>query len=124
MICILFDTITLTLTGYYINLFLFYMNYLPLNKFIPSLVLLFILNNDYILILTYLLMYIINYTISKYVNYNFLFSISMYTFFYIIIKDIDSSFFLNLILVILIYFSKYNFTGEIYEFKRVSKKFI
>lgn len=122
MIYILLDTFIYTYTGYFITSYIFFLHYMNKKSFILSLILLFILNQDLLLPITFILFYVIDKLVFKYINYNLAFSLSMFTLFYIVIRDIDVSYFINIIMVIILYNIKYNKLGCLHEIKKISLK--
>lgn len=113
MIYLLFDFITQNFTGIYLASFIFILHFLNTKEFGLSMILLYLLSNNWILLINFLLMYIIDRIVFKYVSYNFLFAISLFTFFYLVLNKIDISYFINLIFVILMYLHKYNNNGDV-----------
>lgn len=118
---LLVDFITHSFTGIYLTSFIIMLKYLSMKNFIISMLFFLLISNNFYLLFILCLMYIIEYIISKYVNYNLLFRLSIFTFFYLIINFIDISYFLNLILVILIHYYKYNNNGDFLGQRQIFK---
>ncbi len=55
-------------------------------------------------------MYIVNIMLYKYLNKYLIFELAIFTFFYFILFKIDEFYFLNLFLVIVLKYTKYNHT--------------
>lgn len=118
---LLCDFLTYTLTGVCLTSFIIMLKYLSLKDFILSFILFLLLSDNYYLLFLLTIMYIIERILDKYVNYNLLFRISLFTFFYLIINPINNSFFINLLLVILIHYYKYNGSGDFLGQRQVFK---
>lgn len=111
MIYLLIDTFVSSLAGYYINTFIFYLNYIRIKEFIISMFLLYILNENLLLILVLTIMYFICLLLYKYINHNLILELGVYTFFYIVLNKIDAYYFLNIFLVIILKLTKYYING-------------
>ncbi len=120
MIYVIIDTLTYTFTGIYLCTFLFFFHFMNIKEMTLALVVLYLLNEDVFLCFLFLVMYLIDKIIFKYINYNLLTALSMFTFYYLIINTIDISYFVNLILVIILYCQKYNVLGDHHAIKRIS----
>lgn len=105
---ILFDLICQNFINIKTALFIYYLNHIKIKEFIISIFLLFILNENILLVTIITIMYIICILSYKYVNKNFLFELIIYIFFYFILFRIDAYFFINIILVIVLKLTKYN----------------
>lgn len=115
MISVIIDNLTYILTGFKLNTFYYQLYYLSINDLIKSLLIVYLLTNEIYLIISILIMYLSNKVIYKYIKYNLVFSICIYTIFYIIMNEIDYVYFINIIIVILLYYKKYNEVGDNYE---------
>lgn len=104
------DLLTLTLTGIRTSTFLYYINYANIKEFILSMCLLYLLNENIMLIIILSIMFFINILLYKYINKNFIFELVVFTFFYFILFNIDIYYVFNIFLVIVLKFSKYNHT--------------
>lgn len=111
MVYILIDTFFSSITGYYINTFIFYLNYIKIKEFIISMLLLYLLNENILLVVVLTIMYFICLLLYKYINHNFILEMGIYTFFYIILNQIDAYYFLNIFLVIILKLTKYYING-------------
>lgn len=111
MTYILIDTFMSSITGYYINTFIFYLNYIRIKEFIISMVLLYLLNENLLLIIVITIMYFVSLLLYKYINHNLIFELGIYTFFYIVLNRIDAYYFLNIFLVIILKLTKYYISG-------------
>lgn len=90
--------------------FLYYLNYAGIKEFILSMLLLLILNENILLITILSIMYIVNILLYKYLNKYFIFELAIFTFFYFILFRIDKYFYFNILLVIVLKYTKYNHT--------------
>ncbi len=115
------DFLTYSLTGTCLTSFLIMLKYLSIKDFIYSLLFFLLVSDNYYLLFVLVIMYIIEKTLDKYVNYNLLFRLSIFTFLYLIINPVTSSFFINLILVILIHYYKYNSNGDFFGQRQIFK---
>lgn len=68
-----------------------------------------------------ILMYLMEYFLKKYINYNLIFRISTITFYYIVLFNIDISYVINILLVIIIHLIKYNNNGDYIGTKKISR---
>lgn len=118
---LLLDFLTNSLTCICLTSFIIMLKYLSIKDFIISLIFFLIVSDNYYLLFILCLMYMIEHILDKYVNYNLLFRLSIFTFFYLIINPIDISYFLNLFLVILIHYYKYNSNGDIFGQRQIFK---
>lgn len=118
---LLIDFLTHSATGVFLTSFIIMLKYIDIKNFIFSIILFFLLSDNYFLVFILCLMYTIEFILSKYVNYNLLFRLSLFTFFYLIINNIDISYFINLILVILIHYYKYNSSGDFLGQRQIFK---
>lgn len=118
---LLLDFFTFTITGFFLTSFIIMLKYISVKNFIFSILFLLLLSDNYFLLFIICLMYAIEYILSKYVNYNLLFRLSLFTFFYLILNNIDISYFINLILVILIHYYKYNNNGDFLGQRQIFK---
>lgn len=121
MIFIIIDTFIFSLTGINITLFLMRIHFMDIISFIFSCLLLSIMNPNPFLIFSFFIMYLIDKILFKYAKFNLLMYISNFTFYYFIISNDLNSYFINLLLIILLYFYKYNYVGEAYERKKIHK---
>ena len=110
MAYILIDLLTLTLTGIRTSTFLYYINHANIKDFILSMCLLYLLNENIMLIVILTIMFIINILLYKYINKNFIFELAIFTFFYFVLFKIDIYYVFNIFLVIVLKLSKYNHT--------------
>lgn len=118
---LLIDFFTSTLTGISLTSFIIMLKYLSLRDFILSLIFFLLISDNYYLLFILTIMYLIERTLDRYVNYNLLFRISVFTFLYLIINPINISYFINLILVILIHYYKYNTSGDFFGQRQIFK---
>lgn len=105
---IIFDLITLNMLNIKTSLFIYYLNYIKVKEFILSIILLYILNENILLITILIIMYAINILLYKYVNKYFIFELITFTFFYFVLFKIDAFYFVNVLLVIVLKYTKYN----------------
>lgn len=105
---ILIDLVALNALNIKTSIFIYYLNYIKIKEFIVSMLLLFILNENIFLITIITIMYIVNILSYKYVNKYLAFELVIYTFFYFILFRIDAFYFINILLVIVLRFTKYN----------------
>lgn len=118
---IILDFLSQSLTGIYLTSFIIMLKYLSLKEFILSLIFYLLISNNYYLLCMLILMYLIERILDRYVNYNLLFRISIFTFLYLIISKVNIYYFTNLILVILIHFYKYNNKGDFFGQRQIFK---
>ena len=111
MVYILIDTFISSITGYYINTFIFFLNYIKIKEFILFMILLYLLNENLLLILVLSIMYLVCLLLYKYINHNLIFELGIYTFFYLVLNHIDAYYFLNIFLVIILKLTKYYSNG-------------
>ncbi len=121
MIFIIIDTLIFSLTGINITLFLMRIHFMDIISFIFSCLILSIMNPNLFLIFSFFIMYLVDKILFKYARFNLLMYISTFTFYYFIISNDLNSYFINLLLIILLYFYKYNYVGEAYERKTIHK---
>lgn len=121
MIYIIFDTIASTISPYYFTSLLFGIHHMKLNKLLCSLIFLYIVTENLYLTSIIFIIYLFDYVIFRYINYTLLMALSSFTFYYLIIHNLDISYYINLILVIILYHQKYNKIGDIYDGRKVSK---
>lgn len=119
MIFVLLDTFIYSISGIYLCTFLFFMHNMSFKRFSLALILLYALGENIYLVVVFAIMYFIDNILFKYINYNLLLALSLFTFFYLILNIIDASYFINLILVIILYYHKYNILGELHEYKKI-----
>lgn len=119
MIFVLLDTLIFTITGKFLCLFLMRIHFMDKYSFLFSCALVYLLNNNFFIIFTLILIYIIDSILFKYTKFNLLMYISTFTFYYFILSDNLNSYFINLFLIILLYFYKYNYVGEKYEREKI-----
>lgn len=112
---LLLDTFINSYTKYSIFSYLYIINFMSLNSFICSLLLIYILTNDIIFTLLILSIYILNHVIFRYIKFNLISSLLLFIAYYLIIFGINPSIIINVLIVILIYFYKYNKIGDIYK---------
>lgn len=112
---LLLDTFINSYTKYSIFSYLYIINFMSLNSFIPSLLLLYLITNDIIFVLLLLSIYILNHLVFRYIRFNLISSLPLFIVYYIIIFGINSSLIINVLIVILLYFNKYNKLGDIYK---------
>lgn len=112
---LLLDTFINSYTKYSIFSFLYIINFMSLNSFLCSLLLLYLITNDIIFILLLLSIYILNHIVFRYIRFNLLSSLLLFIVYYLIIFGINSNLIINVLIVILIYFYKYNKIGDIYK---------
>lgn len=118
---LLLDFLTSSLTGVYLTTFLIMLKYISLKDFLLSLIFFLLISDNYYLMIMLIVMYLIEHILAKYVNYNLLFRLSIFTFLYLIISEVNIYYFLNLILVILIHFYKYNISGDFFGQRQIFK---
>ncbi len=118
---LLIDFLTHSFTGIFLTSFIIMLKYIDIKNFLFSIFFFLLISDDYFILFILCLMYAIEYVLSKYVNYNLLFRLSLFTFFYLIINNIDISYFINLILVILIHYYKYNNNGDFLGQRQIFK---
>lgn len=118
---LIIDFFTHSISGIFLTSFIIMLRYINIKNFIFSILFFLLLSDNYYLLFILCLMYAMEYILSKYVNYNLLFRISLFTFFYLIINNIDLSYFINLILVILIHYYKYNNSGDFLGQRQIFK---
>lgn len=111
MIYLLIDTFIPSITGYSLNIFIFYLNYIKLKEFILCMLLLYLLNENILLVIVMIIMYLVCILLYKYINHNTILELGIYTFFYLVLNHIDTFFIFNLFLVIILKFTKYYFNG-------------
>lgn len=121
MIFIIIDTLIYSLTGVFSSIFLMRLHFINKYEFILSCFLLILLNNNFFIVFAIIMMYLTDYFLFKYTKFNLLMYISTFTFYYFILSDDLTSYFINLLLSILLYFYKYNYVGEEYERKKIYK---
>ena len=121
MIFVILDTLIFSLTGINITLFLMRIHFMDSISFIFSCLIISILNPNIFLIFCFIIMFLIDKIIFKYARFNLLMYISTYTFYYFILSSEISAYFINLLLIILLYFYKYNYVGEEYDRKKIHK---
>lgn len=125
MIYYLIDFLCLNICNLNINLYLYGLQNIKLIDFILTLIVILLISNDILLITMFIFIFIINKIIYKYLNNRLLIKLILYTFEYLIIfEDIKLSFFLNLLLVIIIEFYKYNNIGDKSAFKKTNLKYV
>lgn len=118
---LLIDFLTYTWTGVFLTSFIIFFYYMDYKQFIISMVLFLLFSNNYYLFAILLIMFLIEKILTKYVNYNLIYRISLFTFFYLVINNINISYFINLLLVILIHLLKYNNTGDFIGNRKIFK---
>lgn len=101
--------------------FIIFLNYIDIKEFIISLLIFALFNRNVIYILVLLLIYILEKILKKYINYNLIFRLSLVTFYYAILFEIDASYLINILLVIIIDLYKYNSNGDRLGIKKVCK---
>lgn len=122
MINILIDFILNNYTEYTITTYLYNIENKNILDHSLSMFLLYILNNDFYIILKLTLIYIISKIIYRYINTDLITKFSIFTLLYILlINRIDISYLLNLFLLIFLYFKKYNINGENINEKNINK---
>lgn len=125
MIYYLIDFLCLNICNLNINLYLYGLQNIKLIDFILTLIVILLISNDILLITMFIFIFIINKITYKYLNNRLLIKLILYTFEYLIIfEDIKLSFFLNLLLVIIIEFYKYNNIGDKNAFKKPNLKYV
>lgn len=125
MIYYLIDFLCLNICNLNINLYLYGLQNIKLIDFILTLIVILLISNDILLITIFIFIFIINKITYKYLNNRLLIKLILYTFEYLIIfEDIKLSFFLNLLLVIIIEFYKYNNIGDKNAFKKTNLKYV
>lgn len=125
MVYIIIDLITRNILGLNTATFLYYLNYIKIKEFLISMLFLYLLNENILLITIISIMYIVNIMLYKYLNKYLIFELAIFTFFYFILFKIDEFYFLNLFLVIVLKYTKYNHTRWLDEpktYKRILKK--
>ena len=115
MIYLLLDTFMYSYVGIFLTTYIYKLHNIKIIELITSLIILFMLSNNIILVSIILIMYLIDHILFKYIKYNFLLMLSINTFFYLILFNMNKYYFINLIIVILLYFKEYNFIGDKYE---------
>lgn len=121
MIFVLLDTIIFSITGLFSSLLLMRLHFMDIIEIFFSCLLLTILTNNFLLVFLIIIMYITDHILFKYAKFNLLMYISTFTFYYFILSKDLVSYFINLFLIILFYFYKYNYVGEKYERKKIHK---
>lgn len=125
MVYIIIDLITRNILGLNTATFLYYLNYIKIKEFLISMLFLYLLNENILLITIISIMYIVNIMLYKYLNKYLIFELAIFTFFYFILFKIDEFYVLNLFLVIVLKYTKYNHTRWLDEpktYKRILKK--
>ena len=125
MVYIIIDLITRNILGLNTATFLYYLNYIKIKEFLISMLFLYLLNENILLITIISIMYIVNIMLYKYLNKYLIFELAIFTFFYFILFKIDEFYVLNLFLVIVLKYTKYNHTRWLDEpktYKRIPKK--
>ena len=110
MVYIIIDLITRNILGLNTATFLYYLNYIKIKEFLISMLFLYLLNENILLITIISIMYIVNIMLYKYLNKYLIFELAIFTFFYFILFKIDEFYVLNLFLVIVLKSTKYNHT--------------
>ena len=124
MIYYLIDFLCLNIYNLNINVFLYKLQSIDFKEFICTLFLIYIISNNLLLLLMFILIFFMNRIVYKYLNDRIIIKLTLYAFDYLILfEEIKLSFFLNLILVIIIDFYKYNNTGDINVAKKTNIKF-
>lgn len=118
---LLIDFLTHSFTGVFLASFIIMLKYIDIKHFILSILIFLLVSDNYFLLFILCLMYAVEFILSKYVNYNLLFRLSLFTFFYLIVNNIDVSYFINFILVILIHYYKYNGSGDFLGQRQIFK---
>ncbi len=118
---VLVDLVTHSLTGVFLTSFILFFYYMEPFEFIVSIGIVVLFSENYFIIAMLVIMYSIEKILSKYVNYNLLYRISLFTFFYLTLNKIDCSYFVNLFLVLFIHFVKYNGNGGFLGHKKIFK---
>ncbi len=107
MLYILIDTFLSSITGINIQIFPFYLNYANIKDFSLSIILLYLLNENIMLIIVFIIMYLLSILLYKYLNHNIILELGLYTGYYFILNRIDAYFFINIFLVIILKLTKY-----------------
>ncbi len=108
MAYVLIDLFASSILNIHFNTFFYYLNYIKIKEFLTCLFLLILLNENILLIIIIAIMYALNILLYKYINRSFVFELAIYTFFYIVLFRIDAYYVLNVFLIIVLRFTKYN----------------
>ncbi len=118
---VLVDLFTHSLTGVFLTSFIIFFYYMDVFEFIVSIGIVALFSENYFILTMLIIMFAVEKILMKYVNYNLLYRISLFTFFYLTLNKIDLSYFLNLFLVLFIHFIKYNGNGDFLGHKKIFK---
>lgn len=120
MLYILFDTLTLSLTSIFLASYIFFLHDMKKQDFIISILTIFLLNNNLMLTISFIFIFLLDKIIFKYIKYNLYSCLITYIIFYLIIGELNRSLIINIIFVIILYNYKYINSGDELEFKEIS----
>lgn len=120
MFYILFDTLTLSLTGVFLASYIFFLHDMKKQDFIISILALLLLNNNIMLTMSFIFIFLLDKIIFKYIKYNLYSCLITYIIFYLIIGGLNLSLIINIIFVIFLYNYKYINNGDELELKEIS----
>lgn len=123
MIYYLIDFLSLNILHINLNTFVYKIHDISLKELFVVIILNYVLNETIIISIIIYIIYILNKILYRYLNKNIITIASTYTFYYIIINPhIDYSYFLSLIIVIILNIDKYNNNGGYHGTKKISYK--